>query len=64
MDIKLKWICEETRIIREIGVLKEGDEFDCHPRLAKQLISQKLAKEIKKKEYGRRGKGKEEDEGN
>ena len=47
--MKIIWISKEDLEIIGIGILQKGMEIDVSDKLGKQLIGQKLAKEITKK---------------
>jgi hypothetical protein len=47
--MKIIWISDESLEIVGIGILKKGIELEVSDKLGKQLIGQKLVKEITKK---------------
>lgn len=42
---RIEWISEEEKEVIGLGVLKKGDRIDAPDEIAKQLISQGLAKD-------------------
>lgn len=47
--MEIKWNVED-RIIKDFGLVKKNEIYDMKEDLAKQCISQKLAKSTKKKD--------------